>query len=582
MTDDRHRTPQLLGAALAFFLGLALLLAFTPVGAQELSEYVTMTDGTLLATDVYLPIGAGPWPVVVTRTPYDIRDPGHYDTWCRTLSRHGYACVAQDLRGCGRSGGTYTAFRADRTDGYDTILWVSRQSWCNGAIASAGGSAMGITGYAMAASSPPGLRCLVAALATPDLFHQLFLQNGALRWELMYYGMSDTPQLRDDFLAHRLWSEEQWGDYDYLPADRSIDVKALHFGGWWDLFSQGTLDAFHHYQTQGSARAATGQHLIMGPWYHFSLATSWMAQTIAEDRQTGELRYPDNAFPGAWPFAGDTWQLLLDWLGFCLRDETTEVSDWSPVQVYLMGPIGEGGSGNHWISFATWPPSSTVTPYHLDGDRRLSRTMPGPDELRLLIDPDDPVPTLGGPNRHAELDVAGWPMGAGPFDQRRVEARADVLGFTSDVLQRSLTVVGSIRCRIWLRPDTPDLDLSVRLTDVYPDGRSMLVTDGIQRARMRCGHDRECLLIPGVPVEIEVDLWSTAYVFNPGHRIRVDVAGSSWPRFDVNPNHGGDPGTGPGIVANPDILVGPDYPSALLLPVLPSPRRPGGRVLGID
>ena len=150
------------------------------------------------------------------------------------------------------------------------------------------------------------------------------------------------------------------------------------------------------------------------------------------------------------------------------------------------------------------------------------------------------------------------------------------------VLDRAVTVVGRVRCTVWLDPDTADLDLAVRLTDVYPDGRSMLVTDGIQRARMRCGDDRECLLLPHTPTEITVDLWSTAIVFAPGHRIRIDVSGSNFPRFEVNPNTGGDfAAPTPGVVARPGILLGPAHPSRLELPVYVDrhlPRRRYRRV----
>jgi hypothetical protein len=151
--------------------------------------------------------------------------------------------------------------------------------------------------------------------------------------------------------------------------------------------------------------------------------------------------------------------------------------------------------------------------------------------------------------------------------------------FETEPLSEPLLVVGPVRCALWLVPDTYDLDLAVRLTDVYPDGRSMLVLDGIERARMRCGDDRECLLTPGVPVELTVELWSTAIVFNAGHRIRIAVSGSNWPRFEVNPNHGGDlniPASP--VVAHPVLRFGPDYPSRLELPVLTQLRRPAGRL----
>lgn len=197
----------------------------------------------------------------------------------------------------------------------------------------------------------------------------------------------------------------------------------------------------------------------------------------------------------------------------------------------------------------------------------------------MVSDPSDPVPTLGGANLHPSLMVDGREMGDGPQDQRTIEARSDVLTFTTERLTQPVTVMGPVRAKVWLVPDTPDLDLAVRLTDVYPNGRSMLVLDGIQRARMRCGDDNECLLTPGVPVEITVELWSTALVFNAGHSIRISVSGSNWPRFEVNPNDGLDLNLQtPGQVAQPRLLFGADHPSRLELPVLPMVRRAGGRV----
>ena len=211
----------------------------------------------------------------------------------------------------------------------------------------------------------------------------------------------------------------------------------------------------------------------------------------------------------------------------------------------------------------------------------LSPEAPAPGETVLVSDPLDPVPTLGGANLHPCREVDGRPMGAGSHDQRPIEARSDVLVYTSEVLEEPLTVMGPVRARILLRPDTPDLDLAVRLTDVYPDGRSMLVVDGIQRARMRCGADRECFLTPGEPVELEVDLWSTAIVFNAGHRIRVDVSGSNHPRFEVNPNDGTDlDDPDDWIVARPALLFGAEFPSRLELTVSEAPRRVTGRAGG--
>jgi hypothetical protein len=215
--------------------------------------------------------------------------------------------------------------------------------------------------------------------------------------------------------------------------------------------------------------------------------------------------------------------------------------------------------------------------WHLGADGALTRSAPLAGEAQLTIDPEDPVPTVGGANLFPDLQVDGRAMGAGPYDQRTIEARDDVLVFTSAPLSEPITAMGRVAVRLWVRPDTPDLDLAVRLTDVYPDGRSMLVADGIQRARMRCGDDRECFLEPGVAVELVVDLWSTAMVFNAGHRIRISVSGTNHPRFEVNPNDGGPIDTGTPLVATPTLLLGPATPSALVLPEPVAARSPNGR-----
>jgi predicted acyl esterase len=562
-----------------FCSGLVMMAVALPCGAQQWSGYVPAPDGVLLATDVYLPIGPGPWPVVLTRTPYDKQDPGHYDIWCQTLVQHGYACVAQDCRGRFDSGGTDTVFRDGGRDGHATLEWIADQSWCNGSIASVGGSAMGLTGYAMAPAAPPELKCMVAAVATPDIYEHIFSHGGSVRWELAYNWLAGqgSLDLYDEFLDHRL-RDEWWRDYHWLSSPDTVNVKTLHFGGWWDLYIQGPIDAYREYHHQGGEGAVGNQYLVMGPWHHFTLNADWLAQTFPGDRVTGELRFPDNAFPGGWPFADNGWQMLLDWLGYCLQDEQTAAASWPQAQVYLMGAVGESDApGNRWLGLNEWPPRTVSVPYYLTAQGGLTRTAPGDSQLILEIDPEDPVPTLGGANHFGDLEVNGRPMGIGPFDQRSVEARDDVLTFTSPVLDESVTVMGRVRCRLWVRPDSPDMDLSVRLTDVYPDGRSMHVLDGVQRARMRCGDDRECLLVPGEPTEIEVDLWSTAIVFNAGHQIRVAIAGSNWPRFEVNPNDGGDLRTGTPMVVHPILLFGDQNPSALHLPVVPPPRKPLGR-----
>jgi hypothetical protein len=350
---------------------------------------------------------------------------------------------------------------------------------------------------------------------------------------------------------------------EVLDHAGSVHAAGLHIGGWYDVFSQGTLDGFSTFQERGGSGAAGRQHLVMGPWTHNDLLS----------RQAGALTYPANA-------ALDVLDLLLPWYEATLHDEPSAIADWPVVRAYVMGAVGEPGApGNVWVGFDRWPPRAATHELFLTAAGGLDAVEPAGGELPLVSDPDHPVYTLGGANLFPDLIVDGRPLADGPQDQRPIEARGDVAVFETEPLAEPLLVVGPVRCALWLVPDTPDLDLAVRLTDVYPDGRSMLVLDGIERARMRCGDDRECLLTPGVPVELTVELWSTAIVFNAGHRIRIAVSGSNWPRFELNPNDGGDLNipSSP-VVAHPVLRFGSDQPSRLELPVLTALRRVAGRL----
>ncbi len=547
----------------------AALLAL-PLTAQELSGDVPADDGTPLATDVYCPrpLCLGSWPVVLQRTPYGKANQG-LPTICRGFNLLGYACVAQDERGTGASGGHYSGYLEEGPDGQATLDWLARQWWCDGKVGTFGASALGMTQYAMAPAAPGVLKAQVPIVATPDFYHHAVFEGGALRYGLDYQWLSEQGAL-DVFAtlkAHRLW-DSFWDSFAVVPRVAEIDVPELHIGGWYDIFSQGTLDAFALTQHHGGPGALGRQKLVVGPWTHYGLG-----QTTA-----GALTYPSNAF-----MFDDFIPMWRDWFDCWLGGDCRAVAAMPTVLVYLMGAVGEPDApGNRWITLEDWPPATGTMSYALASDGALTAGPAPQGDAELDMDPANPVPTVGG----REL-LDNWldpptdsQPGAGPHDQRPIEGRSDVLVFTSPVLEKPLTVIGRVTARLWIRPDTPDLDLTVRLTDVYPDGQSVLVMDGIQRARMRCGDDRECFLTPGVPAELVVDLWSTAIVFNAGHRIRIDVAGSNYPRFEVNPNDGGDLNApGPGLVAHPVLLFGPGYPSRLLLPSpdLPRPPRRGLR-----
>ncbi len=541
------------------------LVAVCAVG-QDISTYVEATDGTLLATDVYLPFfGPGPWPTVLVRTPYDKEVLRYLGVALSALS---YAAVIQDTRGRFASGGTDTVFRDDAADGRITLDWVVQRPWCDGRVGGFGVSAFGMTQYLLTPDAGPNLRSVFVIVATPDGYHHAFLQGGAVRESLAFNWLDEQGSLEmyDQVRQHRLWSE-WWDPLEVLENAERVTATGLHIGGWYDIFGQGTLDAFMAFQNQGGAGAAGRQYLVMGPWTHNRFGGHII----------GELRYPPNA-------GLDPLDFFEPWIEHTLRGADNEVTDWPPVFVYLMGAVGEADApGNIWVELDGWPPASRARSYFLTNDGGLARTHGADGSLELTIDPSNPVPTLGGANLFPDLEVEGRPMGEGPHDLRSIEARDDVITFTSEALPLPLTVMGRLSCSLWVRPDTPDFDLAVRLSDVYPDGRSMLVADGIQRARMRCGDDVECLATPGEPIEITVDLWSTALVFNAGHRLRISVSGTNFPRFEVNPNHGGDlNGDDPPVIAAPELLVGTQYPSRLALPVPESMRRPGGRHGSLD
>ena len=543
-----------LNAAVTLFAWVA------PASAQDFVS-VLADDGTPLATDVYRPLGSGSRPVILIRTPYG-RDGLEEPCW--VFVALGYACVAQDTRGRGDSGGEDTVFRDDADDGRATVDWVAEQPWCDGNIGMFGGSAFAITQYLPAPGADPALRSISPVVATPDLYHHAFLQGGAIREALTVNWLEGqgSGQFFDEFREHRL-KDAWWDPVEVLEQAGSVHAAGLHVGGWYDIFGQGTIDAYTTLQTTAGSGAVGRQYLVMGPWTHGGLFSN----------QIGALTYPLNA-------VRDPLDVLLPWYDATLRGDSSEIDDWPPVRVYLMGAVGEAGApGNEWIELDRWPPPSRPIPFFMSADGGLATTVPPAGEVILTSDPSDPVPTLGGANLHPGLIVDGREMGDGPQDQRPIEDRSDVMTFTTDPLARPTTVMGRVRAKIWLVPDTPDLDIAVRLTDVYPDGRSMLVLDGIQRARMRCGDDSECLLTPGVAVELTVDLWSTALVFNAGHRIRISVSGSNWPRFEVNPNNGADLNLETeGVVAYPRLLFGGDYPSRLELPMRPQARRPRARM----
>lgn len=508
------------------------------------TERVAMRDGVRLATDLHLPEGDGPWPVILLRTPYD-KDAVPMERLHQALLI-GYAVVVQDWRGRFASEGRQLLFTREAEDGYDTCAWLVAQPWCNGKIGSHGSSALGIAQTLLAPLDPPGLACANIDVASGNL-HRATYQNGALRigLSLPYMVVCGYEQQNLNVSLDHPHYDEFWQPLHPDAAAERIAVPALHTGGWFDIFCQHTLDTFVAWQHR--SRAAGEQKLVIGPWCH------------GRGAQAGELTFPAAAdLPVPWRDA--------EWIDCWLKGVDTGVRDQPAVTYYLMGdPDDDDAPGCHWCTADDWPVPCTPRPWHLRHDGGLTRESPGVAEpaRSLCYDPTMPVRTIGG----CELNLP-----AGPRDQRPVEDRDDVLIYTSAPLTEPLAIVGRVTARLWVTSSAVDTDFTVKLCDVYPDGRSMLVCDGIQRLRYRPGPEYGRPVGPGMAVPCEVDCWSTALVFARGHRIRVAVSSSNYPRFDLNPNTGrwSHEERQP-VTAENTVISMAGRSSELLLPLVPVP-----------
>lgn len=519
--------------------------ATTTNGLRLETFQVAMRDGTKLATDVAFPDGDGPWPVVLSRTPYGRAG---------KLAGSGYpamgiVAVLQDVRGRFDSEGGNFAFKYDgwgpEQDGVDTIAWLLRQSWCNGKVGTEGGSAGGITQVLTAAAAPDGLVAQAIGVAFSSMYHHATYVGGAYQLSLIEGWLSSNsfdPQNLVEVKAHETY-DAYWQAFDAGARAAKVTVPALFVGGWYDVFQQGTIDAFKQRQEHGGPGAKGQQKLVIGPWPH------------GRKRQVGELTYPEN---GMQPPAPSNSR----WLRHYLLGEDNGVEDVPAVSYYQMGAVGEPGApGNQWRTAESWPPPSTPQSWYLHPDGSLNVMQPPTDGAAKTFDydPANPVPTKGGNN----LTIP-----SGPFDQRELENRPDVLLFTSAPLAAPLAITGPVSARIWFASSARDTDLTVKLTDVYPDGRSMLVLDGIRRLKFRNGFERPEPLVPGQAYDITVELWSTSLVVNQGHRLRVAVSSSNAPRFGPHANVFGPLAEwATKVIAHQTLYLDAAHPSRLILPV---------------
>jgi putative CocE/NonD family hydrolase len=553
---------------------------------------IPMEDGTILRADVYRPTAPGRFPVLVERVAYELtqrcRDTGEY------YASRGYVVVGQNVRGRFASEGVFAPFRDDgwgvHRDGYETILWAGKQPWSNGAVGMLDGSYSGGTQYLLAPTRPAFLKALFAREGLSDIYRDFTFRGGAYQlvlhrgWAIdeALSALQQDPSTKMAEVRARLEQSaqhtEQW--YRYLPLQscpplegiaqwyfddlrhpedgpywwpinlsrhfREVDVPVVHLGGWFDCFLDSTLRCFQGIQNAGMTETCRrSQRLVIGPWIHGPGQIGLPS--------VGELDFgPQTAF--------DLFAYRLQWYDYWLKGMDNGVMDGPAVRIFLMG-------ANRWLEAETWPPPGiTYQPVYLrEGSGQtaaslnngmLTFDLPREDEPAesFLYDPVDPVESL-----------LTYPL-LGPKDHRPVEGR--MLTYTSSPLESGLTVVGPVKAVLYGTSSAPDTDWVVRLCDIWPDGRALSVCDGILRARYRNSLSHTELMKPGQVYRFEVDLWATAQVFGAGHRLRVEVASSDFPRYDRNPNTGEVFGTGNhGYVAHNTLFHDRMRPSHILLPL---------------
>ena len=515
--------------------------------ANRETIFVTMSDGVQLRTELTKPDGfpdTGPYPVILVRSPYGREtERTTADQW----RARGYVFVMQEIRGTSGSvdPNVGALFSSDawgtQQDGREMVEWLLAQSWCNTQI--------GTLGY-----SGPGLASTLLSGASQDLGAQVIERApGTFYGDAVYVGGVPRGEFDRAFWnPGGLWEEHPSYDAYWLTLDTvtrapQITAPALHIAGWYDLFIQGGIDSFLARQEDGGFGAAGNQKLIIGPWTHDN------------ENKAGDLTFPNGRTEQS-PLGINRDELKRRYLEHWLRG--TEAEPDFTVMYYTMGALGEAGApGNEWRFAETWPPvASSLLPVYLAPAGALDLAQPEDGaSLTYTYNPANPVPTRGGPLLY----------GGGAFNQASLTSRGDILSFASVQLAEPIEVTGRVSVRLYVSTSAVDTDFTAKLLDIYPNGVQVNVVDGIRRLRYRADYGTPQASVPGTTYVLDIDLWSTSYVFNTGHRIGLQVSSSNNPRFLPNPNNGAVlPEDGTPVTAQNTVHFGGPTPSAIYLPVV--------------
>jgi putative CocE/NonD family hydrolase len=607
--------------ALTAFAAALVLLALTASAkaqspatcsySQREDVPATMRDGTVLRSNVFTPDQPGRHPVILMRLPYDkdvaqtyvYASPGLYASHC-------YVVVVQDVRGQYKSDGFFYTFRDEATDGYDTIEWAAGLPKSNGRVGMYGFSYPGASQWLAATSRPPHLVTIVPAMTSSDYHDGWTYEGGALDqsfaedWPLStiansavrrypdgaaldaemnqaikdeftkwywYLPLKDFPPLHPedprvapyfvDWLAHPN-NDAYWQQWSIRQRYQDVTVPALNFDSWYDIFIDGALENFNGMRESGGSEVArNGTQLVVGPWLH-----------IPWSQQVGQIDFGPQA-------ANPIDQLQLRWFDFWLKGIHNGVNKEPRVRIFVMG-------ANEWRTADRWPlPGTRFRDYYLHSlggattasgngwlsTERTKLDQHGPAIPRqhveeaatdqYVYDPANPVPSIGG---RFQASVPG-----GPYDQRPILGRPDVLVFSTPPLRHDIEVTGPIAVTLYASSSATDTDWTAKLDDVYPDGTSMLIEYGIQRARYRDSETNPTLIEPGTIYRYTIHVWPTSNLFKAGHRIRLEISSSNFPMYDRNPNTGHPFAQDADLqTANQTIYHDDDHPSKITLPIV--------------
>jgi predicted acyl esterase len=502
-----------------------VLAAEDPVDLGSVTEQhvmIPMRDGKKLSAYLYFPKGEGPWPVLYEQRYADLRGIGTRKAFAK-LAEAGFVVVGENFRGTHLSEGTWAGYRAlgwgELQDGYDTVEWLAKQAWSTGKIGTFGSSQAGYAQNFLAITQPPHLVAQYMIDTGLSLYQEGYRIGGTTRPE-RFKGMDavcrdprDNRALLADWFAHPTY-DKYWAQEDCTRFFDKMNVPCFTIGSWYDFMCQGSVDSFIGRQHRGGPKSRGQQQLLIGPWLHGGYGNKNV-------NKVGDLTYPENA-------RFDAEQHLIKWFDHFLKGVDNGVDRDAAVRYYVMGAVGEDNApGNVWRMAADWPLRTQPTPYYLQEDFKLTLHPPTvvDSSTEFLADPLHPN-TIPG---------RGFP---GAADAHAFEMQQQVLKFTTGPLENAVEWTGRVRAELYVSSSARDTDFIVRVSDMYPDDRSILIADYILRARYREGFEKDVLMEEGKVYKVAFDVGWMSQVFNRGHQIRVTIASTGAPFYEPNPNTG--------------------------------------------